>query len=311
MRINNNTAAFNVWTNYTQNTAGMQASMNKLSTGMISSTDDPAGVGISERMRAQMKGIEMARQNTDNAVSLLQTADSWLQKVNDQLSRMKALAIESNGVTSSTDKENIQTEFKAMQDEILRITSKYTSAAKFNGLYLFRGGNGVAVVTGDSVQTNSLTVQIGADVKQTVDVNLTNLQVTNTAVVGTVHTYTYNTANALTYSSHVNVQWNSVINSAVGFSAGAENVTGKIDVAIDHIANARASMAAQQKRLDYTASGLLAYEDNLTSAESKIRDIDMARETTTFSKYNILSQASNAMLAQANQLPSSVIQLLG
>ncbi len=311
MRINNNTAAFNVWTNYTQNTAGMQASMNKLSTGMISSTDDPAGVGISERMRAQMKGIEMARQNTDNAVSLLQTADSWLQKVNDQLSRMKALAIESNGVTSATDKENIQTEFKAMQDEILRITSKYTSAAKFNGLYLFRGGNGVAVVSGDGVETNTLSVQVGADVSQTVDVELKNLQVSNTDVIGTVHTYTYDTSNAITASSHTNVQWNSVISSAVGFSAGSADVSGKIDVAIDHIANARASMAAQQKRLDYTSSGLLAYEDNVTAAESKIRDIDMARETTTFSKYNILSQASNAMLAQANQMPSSVLSLLG
>ena len=311
MRINNNSAAFNVWTNYTQNSAGMQESMKKLSTGMISSTDDPAGVGISERMRAQIKGIEMARNNTDNTVSLLQTADSWLQKVNDQLSRMKALAIESNGVTSATDKENIQTEFKAMQDEILRITSKYTSAAKFNGLYLFRGGNGVAVVSGDGVETNTLSVQVGADVSQTVNVELKNLQVSNTDVIGTVHTYTYDASNAIQNSSHVNVQWNSVISSAVGFSAGSADVSGKIDVAIDHIANARASMAAQQKRLDYTSSGLLAYEDNVTAAESKIRDIDMARETTTFSKYNILSQASNAMLAQANQMPSSVLSLLG
>jgi len=116
MRINNNTAAFNVWTSYTQNVDAMKSSMSKLSTGQIKNTDDPAGVGISERMRAQISGTAMARQNTENAVSLLQTADSWLQKVNDMVSRMKALAIEANGIMSSTDKENVQTEFKAMQE---------------------------------------------------------------------------------------------------------------------------------------------------------------------------------------------------
>jgi len=310
MRINNNTAAFNVWTSYTQNVDAMKSSMSKLSTGQIKNTDDPAGVGISERMRAQISGTAMARQNTENAVSLLQTADSWLQKVNDMVSRMKALAIEANGIMSATDKENVQTEFKAMQEEITRITSKYTSAAKFNGLYLFRGGNGVAVVSNDGVQTGNVSVQIGADLDQKVSLTLKNLQVTNTTVIGTTHGYSYGTGTSILTSTHTNVTWASVIDIDK-MSVRNDNVIGKIDKAIDFIANARASMGAQQKRIETTRAGLLAYEDNLRAAESKIRDIDMAAETTNFSKYQILTNASNAMLAQANQLPASVLQLLG
>lgn len=310
MRINNNTAAFNVWTNYTQNVEGMKNSMSKLSTGMIRNVDDPAGIGISERMRAQISGTSMARQNTENAVSLLQTADSWLQKVNDMVNRMKALAIESEGIMSKADKDNVQTEFKAMQEEITRITSKYTSAAKFNGLYLFRGGNGVAVVTNDSVQTGNISVQVGADLNQKIELTLKNLQVSNTSVIGTVHAYSYGSGTSVMASSHTSVTWASIIDTAK-MSVSNSNVIGKIDSAIDFIANARASMGAQQKRVENTRAGLLTYEDNLRSAESKIRDIDMAAETTQFSKYQVLTNASNAMLAQANQLPSMVLQLLG
>lgn len=310
MRINNNTTAFNVWTNYTQNVTNLQNSMSKLSTGQIRNVDDPAGIGISERMRAQIKGTAMARQNTETAVSLVQTADSWLQKVNDQVSRMKALAIEAEGITSAADKANVQTEFKSLQEEITRITSKYTSAAKFNGLYLFRGGNGVAVVTGDSVQTGNVSVQVGADVDQKIEITLKNLEVTNTATVGTVHTYSYGTGTSVKGSSHTTVTWGSIIDVAKMSVSSADSI-GKIDSAIDFVANARASMGAQQKRIENTRSGLLTYEDNLQSAESKIRDIDMARETTSLSTYQVLTQASNAMLAQANSLGQNVLTLLG
>lgn len=310
MRINNNTAAFNVWTNYTQNVEGMKKSMSKLSTGVISNTDDPAGIGISERMRAQISGTAMARQNSENAISLVQTADAWLQKINDMVSRMKSLAIEAEGIMSSTDKANVQTEFKALQEEITRITSKYTSAAKFNGLYLFRGGSGVAVVSADTVGTGTISVQIGADINQKVSLSLKDLQVTNTSVIGTVHSYSYGTGTSIQGSSHTSVTWASIIDIDK-MSVANSSVIGKIDSAIDFVANARASMGAQQKRVEYTRSGLLTYEDNLQSAESKIRDVDMARETTLFSKYQILTNASNAMLAQANQMPASILQLLG
>lgn len=312
MRIQNNTTAFNVWTNYTKNTENLKKSMQKLSSGYISNTDDPAGIGISERMRAQIKGTTMARQNTDNAVSLLQTADSWLQKVNDQVSRMKALAVEANGITSDTDKDNIQTEFKAMQEEITRITSKYTSAAKFNGLYLFRGGNGVAVITNDSVQAGNVSVQVGADVDQTINLTLKDLQVTNSQIIGTVHTYSYNASapGTVADSTHDVVTWASIIN-VNNLSVSAADAVGKIASAIDFVANARASMGAQQTRVENTRDGLLSYEDNLTAAESQIRNVDMASESTKLATYQILTQASTAMLAQANSMSSNVMSLLG
>ena len=311
MRINNNTAAFNVWSNYTTNLSKMQASMGKLSTGEIATTDDPAGVGISERMRSQIGSVSMARQNTDNAISMLQTADSWLQKINDQVSRMKELSVESqSGTASATDKDNIQVEFKAMQDEITRITSKYTAAAKFNGIYLFRGGDGSVDNSGDKVGTGSIAVQVGADVNQKITISLNDLQVTNTQSIGSVHTYSYGSGTTVLGSSHDSVTWASVIDSSK-MSIGDSGVSGKLDVAVNFISNARASMGAQQNRIQQTNSGLLAYQDNLTAAESQIRYIDMAKETTNFSKYQVLTNASNAMLAQANQLPQNVLQLLG
>ncbi len=312
MRIQNNTAAFNVWSSYATNLTKMQASMSKLSTGQISNTDDPAGVGISEKMRAQIDSVAMARQNTDNAISMLQTADSWLQKINDQVSRMKELSVEAeSGTVSDSDKANIQIEFAAMQDEITRITSKYTAAAKYNGIYLFRGGQGTAVANADAVTTGNITVQVGSDINQKISLDLKDLQVTNTSSIGSIHTYSYNpSTNAVAGSSHDSVTWSSIIDTNK-MSLGDSNVIGKLDVAIDYVANARASMAAQQNRIEQTNSGLLAYEDNLTAAESQIRDIDMAQETTNFSKYQVLTNAANAMLAQANQLPQNVLQLLG
>jgi flagellin len=313
MRIVNNTAAFNVWSSYTKNVGGMQKAMQKLSTGMISNTDDPAGIGISERMRAQIEGSAMARQNVDNAISMIQTTDAWLQKVNDQISRMKALSIEAAGVMSAGDRANVQTEFRQMQSEITRITSKYNAAGKFNGLYLFRGGDGIGVFTGngDRVDTSKqLSVQIGADINQTFIITLKNLDVRNTEVMGSVHTFQYNAAHSLTGSSHISVQWGSIIDTGK-ISVSSNNVIGRIDLAVDYIANTRAQMAAQQNRLENTREGLLTYEDNLRAAESKIRDVDMANESTAFAKYQILTNASNAMLAQANQLPASVLQLLG
>ena len=314
LQVFNNTAAFNVWTNFTGNSMGLSKSMNRLASGTIGTADDPSGVGISERMRSQARNVNMARNNVDNATSLLQTADSWLQKINDMLSRMSELAIEGGDGTKTTeDKANIDIEFTQLQEEITRITSRNTSAAKFNGLYLFRGGNGVAVTTGggDKVGSGSITVQIGADTAQTVDLQLSNLEVTNTDVIGTVVTFSYDSNNNVIGSSQDTVTWASIIDANNGMSIGTPNVVGKLSEAIDFISNARARNGAQQNRLDQTRSALLSYEDNLRSAESKIRDVDMAFETTQFNKFQTLSQVGNSMLAQANQLPQQVLQLLG
>ena len=311
LQVYNNAAAFNVWTNYSANTNMMQKSMNHLSTGVKSSADDPSGIGISEKMRSQARNVSMARNNVDNSISLIQTADSWLQKVNDMLARMSELAIEANdGTKTLEDKANVQIEFEALQDEIQRITSRSTAAAKYNGLYLFRGGNGIAVLTGDGVQTGNISVQVGSDNNQKVDLNLVDLQVSNTEVIGSTVAYSYNSSNVVTSSVREAVSWSSIVDSNM-VSASSTASIGKLSRAINFISNARARLGAQQNRLEQTRSALLSYEDNLRASESKIRDVDMAFETTRFSKYQILTQVGNSMLAQANQLPQQVLQLLG
>ncbi len=289
----------------------MRNSMTKLSTGQKSVVDDASGVGISERLRAQARSSAMARGNMDNAISFTQTADAWMQKFNDILARMQELSIAANdGTKTATDKDNIKIEFRQLQDEIARITSKSTAAGKFNGLYLFRGGNGVAIQSGDGIQTGNITVQIGADLNQTLDVDVKDLQLTNSEVIGTVTTYQYNSSHTVTASSRTTVQWASVIDST-RFSAASSNAVGKIALAIDHIAASRASLGSQQSRLINAKQGVLMYEDNLRAAEQGIRGVDMARESTSLANAQILTQVGNAMLAQANQLPAQVLQLLG
>ncbi|MCJ8329423.1 MAG: hypothetical protein HRT89_14165 [Lentisphaeria bacterium] len=311
LEVFNNTSAFNVFANLEANSAGLKASMGRLSSGTISVLDDPSGIGISERMRSQIRSSEMARNNVDNGISMLQTSDAWLQKMNDMLGRMHELAVEgADGTKTGTDLSNIQTEFTQLQSEITRVTSRNTAAAKFNGLYLFRGGNGQAVVAGDAVGSGSISIQIGADTGQSVSLVVGDLEVDSTEDIGTVSTYTYSSDNTVSASAHTAVQWGSVIDTNKLSSTSADAI-GKIAKAIDHVANTRASLGAQQNRLDQTREGLIGYEDNLRAAESKIRDVDVAQESTEFSRYQILSQISNAMLAQANQLPGAALQLIG
>ena len=214
LQVFNNSAAFNVWSNYSANAMGMQKSMNRLATGVKGAADDPSGIGISEKMRSQARNVSMARANVDNSISLIQTADSWLQKMNDMLARMSELSIEANdGTKTAEDRANVQIEFSALQDEISRVTSKSTAAAKYNGLYLFRGGNGIGTVTGDNVETGNIKVQIGSDSNQTVDLQLVDLQATNTANIGTTVTYTYNSSNIAPGSTRAAVTGASIVDS--------------------------------------------------------------------------------------------------
>jgi flagellin len=239
--------------------------MNRLSTGQKSSMDDGAGVGISERMRAQARGTAMARQNVENSISALQTADSWMQRVNDMLSRMSELSIEAqDGTMSTQDKTNINAEFQALGAEIKQITD---GRAKFNGTNLLDGFSKVT--------------QVGADSGQTITVSVDSLS----AFAGTI--------------------------SGLDVSNTAGVAMTTIASAIDVVAKARAAAGGLQSRLDHTRAGLLTYEDNIRAAESKIRDIDMARESSEMMKQNILSQVGTSILAQANQQTQSVLKLVG
>ena len=295
LAVNNNTSAFNVFTSYTNNVTNMKTSMSRLSSGVKSVTDDPSGLGISERMRSQIKSTGMARQNVENGLSMLQTADSWMQKINDMLKRMHELGIEAGDGTKTTDDlNNIQSEFKELQSEIKRVTSDSSSAAKYNGLYLFRGGDGRTV----NDTSLGVSIQVGADIGQKVGISLTQLNA-ESGHEDKTENLTYDKADGSTGT----MRWASVISSDDHLSVRADSVIGKFVALIDYVSNQRATLGAQQNRMKETRAGLLSYEDNLRSAESKVRDVDMASESTKFSKFQILSQISNAMLAQANQLP--------
>jgi flagellin len=267
----NNPTAFSVYTNYAASSTNLSKSMTRLATGVKGVADDGAGVGISERMRSQARSTAMARNNVENGVSALQTADSWMQRINDMLGRMHELAIESNDATkTNTDRTNIQSEFSQLQSEIVRVVD---SAAKFNGKGLLNGS------------TNAAT-QVGADSGQTITLSVDNLS----AIVDTMSAASANT---------------------VSTAAKAATAITAAQNAINTVSQARAKVGGLQSRLENTRSGLLTYEDNIRSAESKIRDVDMARESSEMTKQQILSQVGNAMLAQANQMPGSVLQLIG
>ena len=320
MQVYNNVSAFSVWKSYTENVTNLRSSMSKLSSGLRINMagDDPAGLAMSERLRAQYRNTAAAALNVENKINYLQTADSWLQKIHDIMGRMAELAIMANdGTKSQTDRDNLQKEFEQMQKEIQRITSGATAAGKFNGLYLFRGGSGVATMTGDTVVNGfgAVQLQIGPDSNMVFKEDPLNLTATNFAVVGSFNTYSYGSINMTLLGSTIRtVTWASLIcgqHLSISVQSIAQGAVDKLNLGIDYISSKRAILGAEMNRMDQTLSGLRNYEENIRSTESRIRDVDVAWETTEFSKYQILTQIGTAMLAQANALPSGVINLVG
>ena len=285
MQVLNNQSAFSVWKNYTSNVNNLRNSMSKLSSGLKiqGAGDDPAGLAMSERLRAQYRNSAAAASNIENSISYLQTSDSWLQKMHDILGRMDELGVAAqDGAKSQTDLDNLQTEFAQLQGELRRIGSGTSAAAKYNGKTLFQGANAQ--------------LQVGPDNGQTFTLAGISLHNTATAAVGTIGT----TA----------VKWSSLIASN-GISVASTATIQKLNMGIDFISKKRATVGAQQSRLNHTLEGLRNYEDNIRASESRIRDVDVAKETTSFSKYQILTQIGTAMMAQANNMPGGVVQLLG
>ncbi len=282
MQVSNNIASFNVWKNYTNNVDSLRDSMSKLSSGsrINNAGDDPSGLAMSERLRTQSRNTAAAAGNVENKLNYLQTADSWMQKMHDMLGRMGELAVMSNdGTKSQTDRDILQKEFAQMQEEIVRITD---DAGKFNGNALFDG--------------TVITQQVGADGGQTFDGVAIDLASTSTEelVLG-------------------GTTWGALVDGTVNIATqtDAEAAVGDLQLGVDFISNKRADVGAEMKRMEQTLDGLRSYEENISATESRIRDVDVAKETAEMSKYNILQQVGTAMLAQANQLPQGVLQLLG
>ena len=282
MRINTNVAAMNTYSRLTAANTAKSNSLAKLSSGLRinKAGDDAAGLAISEKMKSQIGGLTQAKRNAQDGISLVQTAEGALNETHSILERMRDLAVQGgNGTLTKDDRASINKELNALHQELTRISS----TTEFNTQKLFadKAAQGQQKVT-----PKSFTFQIGANSGQT-------LAVTIGAMDG-----------------------ESLLGSALAKFAlddagkNAGTMISKIDLAIAKVSDQRAALGAVQNRLEHTINNLTATNENLSDANSRIRDVDMAEEMMTFTKSNILSQAATSMLAQANAMPNSVLNLL-
>lgn len=272
MRINTNLNGMIATNQMAKNTALAGNSMEKLSTGLRinKAGDDAAGLAVSEKMRAQIRGMEQAERNVQDGISMVQTAEGALEEAGNIAQRMRELGIQAgNDTLANEDRAKIKTELTSLQDEMAQIAKE----AKFNGQDLLT----------KAAADTKFTVQAGAN-KEVREIKMTNLA---------------------SIASDL-----SITTATLSNVGDAQSYVTKIDDALEKINNGRASLGAMQNRLEYTANNLTTTTENLSAAESRIRDVDVAKEMVKLSKLNILNQASQAMVSQAKQQPESVSQLL-
>jgi flagellin len=292
LRINNNVEAFNTHRQLVGSASKMAKSMERLSSGyrINRAADDAAGLAISEKMRGQITGLAQAQRNAQDGVSLVQTGEGALNEVHSMLQRVRELRTQfGNDTLSSTDKDAIVAEVAQLGTEITDIRNN----TKFNGIALLQGdvdgatGTGAASATGTG-SAATITLQVGANDGESITITTADL----TGSATSVSTIT------------------SITGSAAVASAFAAVTLDDIDSAIGEISTTRANLGSVQNRLDHRIANLASYQENLVSAESRIRDVDMADEMVQFTKAQILQQAGTSMLSQANQAPQSVLSLL-
>ena len=275
MRINTNVAAMNTYSRLTAANTAKTNSLAKLSSGLRinKAGDDAAGLAISEKMKAQIGGLTQAKRNAQDGISLVQTAEGALNESHSILERMRDLTVQGkNGTLTDDDRESINKELNALHEELGRIAK----TTEFNTQNLLGSTNAKGA---------SFTFQIGANQGQTLTVTIGNMS--GVSLLGAADKFTLGKA-----------------------AANADKMLGSIDDAIKKVSAQRASLGAVQNRLEHTINNLTATNENLSEANSRIRDVDMAEEMMTFTKSNILSQAATSMLAQANAMPNSVLNLL-
>ncbi|MBS4195502.1 flagellin Hag [Lederbergia citri] len=321
MIINHNIAALNTHRQLGAAFNAQSKSMEKLSSGLRINRagDDAAGLAISEKMRAQVKGLDQATRNAQDGISLIQTAEGALNETHSILQRMRELAVQaSNDTNTATDRGEIQKEINQLTSEINRIAN----TTEFNTKALLSGG-----AAGGAAGTKfTATFQIGANMSQAMEVEIFKMDAEALGLVGTKNSSHVSGASvgALTKGTKVdkakyaaddgvnNGTDNTKIGAALDVSdhEKATAAIKAIDNALETVSAQRSSLGAFQNRLEHTINNLGASSENLTAAESRIRDVDMAKEIMEQTKSSILSQAAQAMLAQANQAPQGVLQLL-
>ena len=377
MRINTNLMALNAQNKLQVNQSNVEKSIQKLSSGLRinSAADDAAGLAISEKMRAQIRGLGQAQDNAQDGISLLQTAEGALQQTTDILQRMRELVIkaQNTGVLTDNDRTSITSELSTLRDELDRIATSTTFNSKklLNGeLAVQRAEDGgtfsagiVDVVNANAGTTYTITAQAGqrayisyvdstgttiscvSDITMTGTltgkVNFSDAGIsinfwTNKIPLGSFNGTTIITADesmgkkadfkigANTYTEDIlaigigdmssrglNIKGDGTKFSIdISTAKSANDVLDAVDFAIDAVSSQRATLGAIQNRMEYAISNLSATKENLTAAESRIRDVDMADQMVSYTKDNILTQSAMAMLAQANQLPQQILTLL-
>lgn len=401
MRIQNNIMAMNAYRNYTNNTSALSKNLEKLSSGykINRAGDDAAGLAISEKMRAQITGLEGAQDNAKDGISLVQTAEGALTEVHDMLNRMYSLAEQSANGTyeNETDRAQLQKEVTELKSEINRIAD----SSNFNGINLLdgsmdsTGANGITLTAGaGAIKFADGTTKGATNAKATFELDLSTLKfdaltkegsfglrigtesfavtVATTATgpkdlatalaaamtgkisdgLGGNFEVTTN-ANKLVFTASKNGVLSmadaglstartisgkglslqigdtsdsfnqldvsiadchadslGIANIDIGTQAGAKNALAAIEDAINYVSDVRGTLGATQNRLDHTMNNLSVMQENIQDAESTIRDTDVAEEMMSYTKNNILIQSAQAMLAQANQVPQGVLQLL-
>ena len=272
LRVNTNVASIGAQRNLYNVTSRLQGNYSRLSSGMRISTaaDDAAGLGISEKMRSQIRSYQVAGRNAMDGLSMSQTAEGALGEVGNILARMRELAVQgANGTLSADDRTTINTELTALENEITRISTE----TEFNGVSLLDGS--ATAATG---------IQVGIDAGETIDLDF---QTGRDATTLGVNGLTVNDATA------------------------AGTAITAIDAAITTVSTARGDQGAAQNRLQSAIRSIQTVTENLSAAESRIRDVDVAYETADLSRNSILQQAATSVLAQANAQPQLALSLLG
>jgi flagellin len=280
LSVNTNIAAINSYRNLSNTDSQMGKSLEKLSSGfrINRAADDAAGLAISEGLRSQIGGLKVAIRNTQDGISVVQTAEGALTETHAILQRMRDLAVQSaNGSNDDNSRKALNAESTALQSELDRIADKTT----FNNKKLLDGS------------FSSTNFQVGYASGDTIAVSITSASGTGASGFS---------ASALGVASG-SVNLTSASGAASGISA--------IDTAIEKVSTARANLGALQNRFEHTVRNLSVTQENLTASESRIRDTDMALEMTNFSRNQILSQAGTSMLAQANSASQNILKLLG
>jgi flagellin len=273
MVVQHNLQAANTGRMLGQNVKAVAKSTEKLSSGYAvnRAADDAAGLSISEKMRNQIRGINQAVKNAEDGISAIQTAEGNMNEIHSILQRMGELSTKAANDINATEDRD------AISKEMTQLQEEINSIASkaaFNGTKLLNGS-----FTGKKLQ-------VGANAKENMTISISKMNATGLSLNG---------ANNISVSTH----------------AAASATMSRVTAAIKKVSAARSDLGAKQNRLEYTINNLKNYSENLTSAESQIRDTDMATEMTNYSKNNILQQAAQSMLAQANQSTQGVLSLLG